>query len=193
MPPDLVLASTSPHRQRLLDRLHLPYRVLEPRYDEPPIDGTPTDVARAHAIGKAQSVDAPGAVIIGADQVVDFHGRILGKPGTPERAIEQLRMLSGGEHRLVTAVAVVDLRRRVLEQAVDVTRIRLRALTDAELEAYVARDRPYDCAGSYRVEALGITLFESWRGEDPTAIEGLPLIALTRLLRDAGIDPLGGC
>jgi len=189
--PKLVLASTSKYRRALLDRLGLPYSALAPKVDEEDVapELSPDAVALQLARDKAGSIAsaAPDAFIIGSDQLVDLDGARLGKPGTLERAEEQLRRLAGRSHRLITAVALRHPDGRI-ETAVDVHTLQLRPLSDAEVRRYVQRERPLDCAGSYKIESLGISLVEKIVGEDFTAIVGLPLIALCRLLRDAGFE-----
>ena len=189
--PKLVLASTSKYRRALLDRLGLSYTSHAPKVDEEAVapELSVDAVAMQLARDKAQSVAAacPDAHIIGSDQLVDLDGERLGKPGSIEKAEEQLRRLSGREHRLITAVALLHPNGTV-ETALDIHLMRLRALTDAEVHRYVQRERPIDCAGSYKIESLGISLVESIEGKDFTAIVGLPLIALCKLLRDAGFE-----
>lgn len=183
----IVLASTSPYRRALLERLKIPFTVMAPHIDEEAAKRTiaaPEALARHLAREKAKSLAArvPAALIIGSDQVVDVDGETLGKPGTAELAASQLIWLSGREHRLVTAVAVHDAATGRTEEAVDVHRMRLRGLTEAEIRRYVAKDRPLDCAGSYRIESLGIALMERISGEDFTAVIGLPLMRVVDLL-----------
>ncbi|QDV33577.1 Maf family protein [Tautonia plasticadhaerens] len=188
---DLILASTSPYRRALLERLGLPFRCLAPGVDEEAVKAlglTPARLAERLAEAKADAVArldaAAGAAVIGSDQLVSFEGRVLGKPGTPDRAVEQLLMMSGRPHELITAMAV-RLGDRTLRHT-DVARLHLRPLTRAEVERYVLADRPLDCAGSYKLESRGIALFDRIECADHTAIVGLPLIALTSLLRDLG-------
>lgn len=186
---DLILASTSPYRRALLERLGVPFRCRAPGVDE---DATkalglpPRELAERLALAKAEAVARrePGAVVIGSDQLVSFDGLVLGKPGTAERAVEQLLSMSGRQHELVTALAVASDGRR--DRHVEVAGLRLRPLTRAEVERYVEADRPLDCAGSYKLEARGIALFERIDCRDHSAITGLPLIALTTLLRERG-------
>jgi septum formation protein len=189
--PKLVLASTSKYRRMLLDRLGLSYSAHAPKVDEDavPPGAAPDAVALQLAREKAESVAAaaPDAHIIGSDQLVDLDGERLGKPGSSEKAEAQLRRLAGREHRLVTAIALRHPDGRV-ETSLDTHVIRLRALTDAEVHRYVQRERPLDCAGSYKIESLGISLVESLAGEDFTAVIGLPLISLCKLLRAAGFE-----
>jgi septum formation protein len=190
---DLVLASTSPYRRALLERLGLPFRCVSPRVDEEALKAerageTPEALAERLALAKAASVaDAfPAATVIGSDQLVAIDGEVLGKPGTADRAVAQLLRLAGHSHRLITAVAILD-RGRVVSHT-DVTTLHMRPLTAAELARVVAADSPLDCAGGYKLEARGITLFERIDSADHTAIVGLPLIALTTILRDLGYE-----
>jgi septum formation protein len=188
-PVNLVLASTSAYRRTLLERLGIPFRCVAPRFDEgsPPRGGkTPREVAEALAEGKAVSIAVlePGVTVIGCDQLVALEGEILGKPGSLERAIEQLQVLSGRTHELITALVV--LRGDRTFRHTDVTRLRMRPLTRPEIERYARHDRPFDCAGSYKLEEQGIALFESIETEDQSAITGLPLIRLTTFLRTLG-------
>ena len=184
----LVLASTSKYRRALLDRLGLSYSTHAPKVDEEAVDPKLSleEVALFLARAKAESGPAD-AFVIGSDQLVDLDGERLGKPGTAEKAEEQLRRLAGREHRLITAVA---LRRPdgQLDAALDVHVMKLRPLSDAEVRRYVQRERPLDCAGSYKIESLGVSLLDSMSGPDFNAVIGLPLIALCRLLRDAGFE-----
>jgi septum formation protein len=189
----LVLASTSRYRRVLLDRLGIGYRTVSPKYDEDPIPGlSAAELALAHARGKSRSLagEFPSAIVIGCDQVVSLGSVIFEKPGTPDRAVEQLRAMRGREHTLSTALVVRDGASGVELHHLDVTSIRIRALTDAAIDAYIARENPVDCAGAYRSEGLGIALFDYQRGEDPTAVVGLPLIALVRLLGQLGVHVL---
>ena len=188
--PKLVLASTSKYRKLLLDRLGLSYTTVSPRVDEEALTAPTTEeLALALAKAKAESVAAahPDCFVLGSDQLVDLAGERLGKPHSLEKAEEQLRRLSGKAHRLVTAVALLHPN-GTLETAVDVHVMTLREMTEAEIKRYVARERPIDCAGSYKVESLGISLCEKIEGADFTAIVGMPLIAVCTLLRRAGFE-----
>lgn len=192
-PRTIVLASTSKYRRALLDAAGVAYVAAAPPFEERHDGGVAPDaLAVALAIGKAESLaDAHrGALIVGADQVPAIDGRVLGKPGTREAAVAQLLALQGRTHELYTAVAVLDARTRALRSRVVTHRMTMRPLSRAQAEAYVARDEPLDCAGSYRVEARGALLFEAMRGDDHTAIVGLPLTALGALLREHGHDLL---
>jgi septum formation protein len=191
--PALILASTSRYRHELLSRLRLPFDVQSPAVDETPQPGeTPSRLARRLARAKAQAVAArfPQAIVIGSDQVADLDGEPIGKPGSHERAVTQLKRMSRKSVVFQTAVAVVHAAGGFEgEELVEVT-VRFRALGDAEIERYLRLEQPYDCAGSAKVETLGIALLESVASNDPTALIGLPLIATCGLLRRAGLDPL---
>jgi septum formation protein len=190
--PDLLLASTSRYRRDLLARLGLPFHTAAPACDEEEVKRTlppgmaPADLAPALARAKAESLRGawPAAAILGCDQVAAIGGEVLGKPGTAERAGAQLARLAGREHVLVTAVALLHAGR--IHEHADVTRLSMRPLTAAQIERYVAADAPLDCAGSYRLEARGITLFDRIDSADHTAIVGLPLIAVTSMLASLG-------
>ncbi|MBN7837074.1 Maf family nucleotide pyrophosphatase [Stenotrophomonas maltophilia] len=183
----LVLASTSRYRRELLQRLGLPFDCARPDVDETPLNGeAPLALATRLAAAKAADVAArhPGAWVIGSDQVADLNGQPLGKPGTAEAACAQLAAMSGRTVRFHTAISL----RRDGESfaAVDLTEVRFRALDPLEIARYVAAEQPLDCAGSFKCEGLGISLFEAIDNRDPTALVGLPLIALCGLLRRAG-------
>ncbi|MEE9335919.1 MAG: Maf family nucleotide pyrophosphatase [Granulosicoccaceae bacterium] len=187
----LILASTSRYRADLLNRLGLPFDTRDPQTDEPELPLEPP-AARACrlALEKAEAVVTSSAqgVIIGSDQVAAVAGQLLHKPGTMSNAIEQLRQMSGQQVVFHTAVAVVDTRDGSRQQAMDITTATLRELNDAEIERYLQADQPLDCAGSFKVELLGISLFESVSTDDPTALVGLPLIKLCQMLRQCGLS-----
>jgi septum formation protein len=187
--PGLILASTSVYRRQLLDRLRLPYTVRSPAVDEAQRRGEePRPRAERLALEKAQAVarERPGQLVIGADQVAACDGVILDKPGGPEAARAQLRAQSGRAVHYYSAVALVHAERGYTEGFVDLTTVVFRALNEAEIDAYLAADAPYDCAGSLRSEALGISLCERIESRDPTALLGLPLIRLAASLRSCG-------
>lgn len=194
--PRVILASTSRYRRALLERLGVAFDAVAPDCDE---DAWPELAPRALAVRlareKASSVRAPGALVIGSDQVVDLDGEVLGKPGSAAAAEAQLARLAGRSHRLITAVAVVDVDRGVVAEAVDVHTLTMRALDARQIAAYVAHDAPLDCAGSYVFERRGVALFERVEADaetaDDTAIIGLPLMKTLRLLRELGYDVLG--
>lgn len=187
----LILASTSRFRRVLLDRLGLPYEARSPRFEEDPPEGlAPRDVARVFAEGKAKSIEASaGAWVIGADQVPEYDGGILRKTESPDECRAQLAELSGRTHLLHTAVVLWSAERgRMLGETVTVE-LTMRALSPALIDRYVTLDDPVGSAGGYLFEKRGIGLFESVRGGDESAIVGLPLLSLCRLLREAGIEP----
>ncbi|NDY94823.1 Maf family protein [Wenzhouxiangella limi] len=186
--PRLLLASSSPYRRALLDRLQLEFSTLAPEVDESPLAGeTPAALALRLARLKAETVaDAvPGAVVIGSDQVVECQGRALGKPGTAERAERQLAELQGQTILFHSALCVTDGQALYVESVP--TTVRMRRLDGEQIHRYVRLEQPLDCAGAFKSEALGISLIESLESDDPTALVGLPLIATIRLLGRFGI------
>ena len=193
-PPRLILASTSRYRRELLARLRLPFEVMAPAVDETALAGeAPAALALrlARAKARAVAVRAPQAVVIGSDQVADLDGQALGKPGTHERAVEQLRALRSRRVIFHTAVAVSCTSTAFERSAVVPVVVRFRNLSDGEIEHYLRTEQPYDCAGSAKCETLGIALTEAIESDDPTALVGLPLIRTCDMLRAAGLDPLG--
>jgi septum formation protein len=189
----LVLGSTSRYRRDLLARLRLPFDVAAPAVDETPQPGeAPAALALRLALAKGREVAArfPQAVVIGADQVCDLDGEPIGKPGTHERAVAQLRRLSGRSVVFQTALAVLRPATGFERALLAPVRVRFRTLGDVEIERYLRLEQPYDCAGSAKCETLGIALLEAIDSDDPTALIGLPLIRTAQLLREAGIDPL---
>lgn len=192
-PPPLILASTSRYRRELLERLQLPFTVEAPGVDETPLPGEPpAALAQRLALAKAHAVAQrhPGAVVIGSDQVADLKGQAIGKPHTHERAVEQLREMSGHSVVFQTAVAVVRADTGVAEARLSPVVVRFRELAADEIETYLRREQPYDCAGSAKSEGLGISLLRSVESMDPTALIGLPLTTVCELIRLAGLDPL---
>lgn len=189
----VVLASTSRYRRELLARLLPDFAVNAPDVDETPIAGeSPRDIAVRLASAKAQAVAArhPDAIVIGSDQVAELDGRALGKPGSVEAARDQLAASSGKTVLFHTALCVVDARdgSAPVRSAVDSTQVVFRALDAPTIARYVDAEKPLDCAGSFKAEGLGIALFKRIESSDPTALIGLPLIALARLLREAGLS-----
>ena len=185
--PALILASGSRYRAELLGRLQIAFQALPSQVDETPQPGeNPRELTQRLAVAKARALAQahPQAWILGSDQSAAAQGRILGKPGTVERAREQLRLLSGQTVEFLTAVALVQGTR--LLQALDVTTVRFRRLDDTTIEHYLAAEPALDCAGSFKCEGLGISLFEEMRSTDPTGLVGLPLIRTAALLREAG-------
>ncbi len=187
----LILASSSPYRRELLSRLRIPFSVVVPDVDETPRPGEdPKSLALrlAHAKAHVVAVQYPGHIVIGADQAASLHGAPVGKPGNLVSAKRQLRALSGQSVVFHSAMSVV-LDQRL--QTVEIPTICVfRTLTDAAIDRYLAIDTPFDTAGSAKAESLGIALMQSMESSDPTSIIGLPLIALTRMLADYGLDPL---
>jgi septum formation protein len=189
----LVLGSTSSYRRELLSRLHIPFTVAAPEVDETPLAGeNPLTLATRLALAKARAVahKFPQAVVIGSDQVADLEGLALGKPGNFERATVQLRQMRGKTVIFQTALAVVCLETDFEQQDVASVRVQFRDLSDAEIEAYLLAETPYDCAGSAKSEGLGIALLASIDNDDPTALVGLPLIRTCHMLRAAGLKLL---
>lgn len=188
-PPALILASTSAYRRQLLERLDLPFDVARPEVDETPRPGEAPEamavrLAAEKAMAVARTVGRP-AWVIGSDQAAELDGAPVGKPGDHARAMAQLGAMSGRAIRFHTALCLIgpDGRRR---EAVDLTSVRFRPLSTDEIDRYLRREQPYDCAGSFKCEGLGVSLFEAIETRDPTALVGLPLIATARLLREAG-------
>jgi septum formation protein len=189
-PAPLVLASTSRHRRALLMRLGLPFDAVVPGVDETRSYREPvTELVRRLSRAKAEAVAAkhPGALIIGSDQAAERDGEILGKPGDHATAVAQLSASSGKYLKFHTGLCLLDTRDGRRHEHVDVTRVLFRSLTAAEIERYLQVEKPYDCAGSFKSEGLGISLFEGIESSDPSALVGLPLIMLCRFLRECGI------
>ena len=189
----VVLGSTSRYRRELLERLRIPFTVSAPGVDETPLPGeAPQALARRLALAKARAVAAlhPDAVVIGSDQVADLAGQPLGKPGEHARAVQQLRQMRGQTVIFQTALAVVCLASGYEQVDLAEVSVVFRDLSDAEIEAYLQAEQPYDCAGSAKSEGLGIALLESIDNDDPTALIGLPLIRTARMLRQAGVKLL---
>ncbi len=185
----LVLGSTSRYRRELLSRLRLAFDVAAPDVDETPQPGeAPRALALRLALAKARDVAArhPQAIVIGSDQVADLAGRPLGKPGTHERAVAQLRAMSGQTVVFQTALSVVCVATGFEQTDLAAVEVRFRTLNEGEIERYLRAEQPYDCAGSAKSEGLGIALLEAIHSDDPTALVGLPLIRTARLLRAAG-------
>lgn len=192
-PRTLILGSTSRYRHELLSRLRLPFDVVAPQVDETPLPHeTPRALACRLALAKAQAVAHlhPQAVVIGSDQVADLAGEPLGKPGNHARAVEQLQRMRGQTVVFQTAVAVVCLSTGFEQSELAAVKVQFRDLSDAEIEAYLLAEQPYDCAGSAKSEGLGISLLEAIDNDDPTALVGLPLIRTCRMLRSAGMHML---
>lgn len=186
----LILASTSPYRKSLLERLGIPFEVAAPHADERPLSGEDAaDTSLRLAQLKAQSVRAAhrDALIIGSDQVATSAGRLLNKPGDHATALRQLRSVSGKSAEFHTAVVLLDAANGSVQSKVVPCRVFFRQLDDKRIESYLQREKPYDCAGSAKVEGLGIALIERIQTDDPTSLIGLPLIALSEMLERAGL------
>jgi septum formation protein len=193
-PVRLILASSSAYRRELLARLGLPFEAIAPDIDETPLAGEPPQATALRlARTKAEAVAAahPGALVIGSDQVATLDDLQIGKPGDHARALAQLQLMRGREVVFHTALCLWDGRVADPDSAAQIenvqVRVRFRDLPDAELDAYLRIEQPYDCAGSAKNEGLGIALLDSIVSTDPTALTGLPLIALTGMLRQAGV------
>ena len=193
MPQKLILASTSPYRKELLSRLGLPFEVANPQTDETPLpDESPEAMALRLSEAKARAVAElhPDALIIGSDQVATVDGNIYGKPGNHQRAVEQLRALSGKTVNFFTGLCLLNARTGVADVRGIPTLVSFRHLSDNEIENYLRREPAYNCAGSAKSEGLGIALLSGMRGDDPNALVGLPLIALCDMLHQQGIRVL---
>lgn len=187
----IVLGSTSIYRAELLGRLGLAFEQASPNCDESVQNGEkPVELAQRLAKTKALSLveQHPNSLIIGSDQVCALEGQVLGKPGTVERAVQQLRSMRGQSVTFATALTVIQASSGESQDYVDLTVATLRDLSDAEIERYIDAEMPLNCAGSFMVEKLGISLFDRVESEDPTALIGLPLISLCKSLRHFGIS-----
>lgn len=189
----LVLASTSPFRKALLEKLGMPFITAAPDVDETPQpDESATDLVQRLAVAKARALaeSYPAHLIIGSDQVCVIDGKITGKPHTEEKACAQLRQASGHSVIFYTGLALFDSRNNNLKVICEPFSVDFRLLTDEEIINYVRKEQPLGCAGSFKSEGLGITLFDRLTGRDPNTLVGLPLIALCEMLRESGMDPL---
>jgi len=192
--PRLILASSSPYRRELLARLRVRFEVASPGVDETPRPGeTPPDLALRLALDKAKAVATrfPDAVVIGADQVAVLDGTLLSKPMTHDRAVAQLRAIRGRRVSFLTALAVVRAATAEVRTRLVPCHVEFRAFPEELIEPYLRAEQPYDCAGAAKIEGLGIVLVRRLDGEDPTALIGLPLIALVELLGQTGHNVLG--
>ncbi len=189
----LVLASTSPYRRELLAKLGVPFETAAPDVDETPLPGElPDDTAQRLSVLKARAVAEkfPDALIIGSDQVALLEGRQLGKPGTHENAVAQLQAMRGKTLEFHTALTLLNAKTGHTQTANIPVKLVMREYTDAQIEAYLHKDQPYNCCGSARSESLGIALIARYETEDPNALVGLPLIKLTEMLAHEGLDVL---
>jgi septum formation protein len=192
-PPTLVLASSSSSRVALLERLGLPFEIRAPNVNETPLPAEQPEqlVSRlAEAKARAVGIGFSKALVIDADQVALLGQDILGKPGTYERAVQQLRAASGRKVNFYTGLCVLNTATGQTQTRIEIFQVQFRHLTEAQIEHYLQREQPYQCAGSFRSEGLGIALFKHLRGDDPTTLIGLPLIRLTELLAQEGYSVL---
>ncbi|MFM0688257.1 Maf-like protein [Paraburkholderia strydomiana] len=196
-PPRVILASSSPYRRELLERLRIPFDVAVPAIDETAHAGEAPDAtalrlaeAKARAVASAFPADE-AVLVIGSDQVATYDGLQIGKPGTHDKALAQLQAMRGREVLFHSALCLFDSRSRTAQSVDVITRVRFRELPDAALEAYLLAETPYDVAGSAKSEGLGIALLEAIHSDDPTALVGLPLIALSDMLLTASYPLLG--
>ena len=190
---DLILGSSSTYRKSLLERLTVDFKCYSPDIDEAPKPGEhPQDMVERLAITKAKKVAAqfPHSLIIGSDQTAVLNGAVIGKPMTEEKAIEQLTACSGRTVTFLTSLCLLNAENGNFQCRVIPFHVSFRELTAEQIRGYIKKEQPLNCAGSFKVEGLGITLFEKLEGEDPTSLIGLPLIALTEMLRNEGIEPL---
>lgn len=186
----IVLGSTSPFRREILGKLGLPFKCAAPDIDESPLnDETPSQLVARLAEHKARAVapDHPNSLIIGSDQVAVLNGEILGKPGNHSRAAEQLGRLAGKTVTFLTALCLYNSENSQAQTEVIPFVVHFRPLTTSQIENYLQKEQPYNCAGSFKSEGLGITLFEKLEGDDPNTLIGLPLIRLTRMLENEGV------
>jgi septum formation protein len=186
----LILASSSPYRRELLERLKIPFEIVPPEVDETPRPGeTPAQLVERLSVEKARKIAASerDALVIGSDQVAVYNDKIVGKPHSHDRAVAQLREASGRTVTLYTGLALVDGASGRTQVEVIPFRVTFRPLTDEQIESYLRKEQPYSCAGSVKSEGLGIALLERFAGEDPNTLIGLPLIRLVRMLENEGI------
>jgi septum formation protein len=190
LPVKLILASSSKYRQLLLRRLGIPFEAIAPETDETArANESPADLVARLAFAKADAICQrfPACVVIGSDQVAVFDGKVLGKPGAHAAAFKQLESFSGQSVDFLTSVVARCHDSDFTEQYTDRTTVHFRSLSSGEIERYLVTEKPYDCAGAFKAESLGVTLFESIENNDPTALIGLPLIHVAAMLRRAGI------
>jgi septum formation protein len=186
----LILASGSAYRRELLSRLQLPFETFSPDVDETPLPGEAAAAAcerLAEAKARKAAQKFPAGLIIGSDQIALLDGQLVGKPGGHAAAVRQLRDASGREVVFLTAVCLLNAHTGHLQRSIVRVRVQYRTLSDDQIERYLRADQPYDCAGSGRIETLGISLVEWVRSDDPTALIGLPLITVTTMLRAEGV------
>jgi len=186
----LILASSSPFRKALLEKLHLEFECDSPDIDETPRNNeTIEEMVKRLAESKAQALaeSHPNSLIIGSDQSASLHGNVLHKPGNFETAFEQLKAASGETITFYTGLCLLNTQTQHIETICEAYVVKFRLLTETEIENYLNREKPFNCAGSFKSEALGISLFESMQGNDPNTLIGLPLIQLCRMLKEQGM------
>ena len=189
----LILGSSSPFRAELLNKLNLDFGTSSPNIDETPIDNeVPTDLVKRLAEQKAKAIATqhPDALIIGSDQVAVLDGDIIGKPGNHETAMAQLRAASGQTVQFLTGLALLNSQTGRMQSLVEPFEVTFKVLSDRQIQFYLEMEQPYQCAGSFKSEGFGISLFKQLRGDDPNSLIGLPLIQLITLLNNEGIDVL---
>ncbi|MDX1572659.1 MAG: nucleoside triphosphate pyrophosphatase [Methylophaga sp.] len=190
----LILGSSSPYRGELLAKLHLPFTTASPNIDESPLIGeSPAQLVLRLAENKARKVAESNlsALVIGSDQVAVLEGDILGKPGTTDKAVQQLQAASGKTVTFLTGLALYNAANQQMQSLVEPFEVKFRNLSLAQIQRYVELEQPLDCAGSFKSEGLGISLFSELRGSDPNSLIGLPLIRLIDLLAAQGVSVLG--
>lgn len=191
--PKIILASTSPFRKQLMEKLHLPFSTAKPEVDETPLQGESVlemidrlSLAKAQAVAKQFS--GQNALIIASDQTATFEDKPIGKPHTHENAVKQLQQFSGKAIEFHTGLVVLNAQNGTFQQTLETVKVHFRPLSEPMIENYLRLDQPYQCAGSIKSEGLGITLFEKIETDDPNTLIGLPLIRLTEFLNNAGIE-----
>jgi len=187
----LILASSSKYRRTLLERLKIPFEWISPQIDEmPKTDETPHELVKRLSLAKANAIATTNsnAIVIGSDQVAVFNHKIIGKPGCFENAFKQLKSFSGNQLTFITGVTVVCLTQHRETYKYSEVTVQFKQLSDQQIKNYLLKDEPYNCAGSFKIESLGISLFESVESDDPTSLEGLPLIIVCRLLSSLGFS-----
>lgn len=187
----IILASSSKYRQELLARLRIDFDCISPSINEVPLSNEkPQELVKRLSMNKARKVafDNPNAVVIGSDQIATFNNQIIGKPGNHQRAFRQLKSFSGQQIEFLTGVAVVIHSAKFEKYQLSKVAVKFKDLTDQQIENYLLIDKPYDCAGSFMVESLGVSLFDYVKSDDPTSLQGLPLISVCELLSDAEVS-----
>ncbi len=193
MSHQIVLASSSPNRKHILERIELEFVAISPKIDESPLSGeSPQNLVKRLSVVKAQAVRSqfPEALIIGSDQIANLNGEILGKPGSRDEAFAQLRQSSATTLLLYTGVALLNASSGNLQSAVDTFEVEYRKLSDEQIHHYLDLAQPYDSCGSLKAEGIGITLLKRLTGNDPNTLMGLPLIKLIDMLQNEGVKPV---